>query len=200
MLEALVNNRGINLEQLAGRKFRLRDAIAERIEDYRKKKSAEAFQRVLFQMPAREIEVGPEIVLEISKANYAPSNYYQGQYRFKKHLFPLVGDMNDEEAECGFFLDQMEEVKLWVRNLERRPESSFWLPTSTDRFYPDFVVLLNDGRWFVVEYKGADRWTTDDSKEKRKIGALWADRSDGQCVFVMVTEKKWDGLKKAVTK
>ncbi len=200
VLEALVNNRGINLEQLAGRKFRLRDAIAERIEDYRKKKSAEAFQRVLFQMPAREIEVGPEIVLEISKANYAPSNYYQGQYRFKKHLFPLVGDMNDEEAECGFFLDQMEEVKLWVRNLERRPESSFWLPTSTDRFYPDFVVLLNDGRWFVVEYKGADRWTTDDSKEKRKIGALWADRSDGQCVFVMVTEKKWDGLKKAVTK
>jgi hypothetical protein len=29
-----------------------------------------------------------------------------------------------------------------VRNLALQPERSFWLPTSTDRFYPDFVALL----------------------------------------------------------
>ena len=41
-----------------------------------------------------------------------------------------------------------------------------WLPTSTDRFYPDFVAMLQDGRIFVVEYKGADRMDTGDTREK----------------------------------
>ncbi len=78
-------------------------------------------------------------------------------------------------------------MKHWVRNLERQPETSFWLPTSTDRFYPDFVAELTDGRILVVEYKGADRYSNDDSREKRDIGAVWAAASNGRCRFVMVT-------------
>jgi type III restriction enzyme len=78
-------------------------------------------------------------------------------------------------------------VRHWVRNLERQPEASFWLPTSTDRFYPDFVAELTDGRLFVVEYKGADRYSNDDSREKRDIGSVWAAASNGRCHFVMVT-------------
>ena len=35
-----------------------------------------------------------------------------------------------------------------------RQPNSFWLQTSSDKFYPDFVALLNDGRVLVVEYKG----------------------------------------------
>lgn len=49
----------------------------------------------------------------------------------------------------------MKEVKYWVRNLAVQPRTSFWLPTSTDRFYPDFVAELVDGRVLVMEYKGA---------------------------------------------
>ena len=41
------------------------------------------------------------------------------------------------------------------------------------RIYPDFVCLLKDGWYLVVEYKGADRLSDDDSKEKRDIGGLW---------------------------
>jgi hypothetical protein len=61
-------------------------------------------------------------------------------------------------------------VQWWVRNLERRVDSSFWLQTSTDKFYPDFVALLADGWTLVVVYKGEDRWSNDDSKEKRTVG------------------------------
>lgn len=82
----------------------------------------------------------------------------------------------------------MPQVRHWVRNLERQPDVSFWLPTSTDRFYPDFVAELTDGRLLVVEYKGGDRWSNDDSREKRDIGAVWAAASGGRCVFVMVTD------------
>lgn len=45
--------------------------------------------------------------------------------------------------------------------------------------------MLKDGRRLVVEYKGEDRWSNDDSKEKRAIGELWANVSDGHCLFVM---------------
>jgi len=41
----------------------------------------------------------------------------------------------------------------------RSPQHSFWLQTSTDRFYPDFVCKLRDGRILGVEYKGHDRWS-----------------------------------------
>ena len=63
------------------------------------------------------------------------------------------------------------------------------MPTSTDYFYPDFVAELIDGRLLVVEYKGADRWSDDDSKEKRLIGRKWQDESQGKCLFLMAREK-----------
>ena len=75
-----------------------------------------------------------------------------------------------EEFDCAVFLDQLDAVKYWVRNLASRPDSSFWLQTSTDKFYPDFVALLTDGRILVVECKGEHLWSNDDSKEKRAVG------------------------------
>lgn len=58
----------------------------------------------------------------------------------------MKSDLNGEETACAIAIDEMDDVKWWVRNLERQPEASFWLPTSTDRFYPDFVAELTDGR------------------------------------------------------
>ncbi len=74
-----------------------------------------------------------------------------------------------------------------------RPQTSFWLPTSTDRFYPDFVALLEGGRILVVEYKGGDRVTTDDTKEKRNIGELWVANSGGTSLFLMAEKKNAHG-------
>jgi type III restriction enzyme len=84
-------------------------------------------------------------------------------------------------------------VKYWIRNLSGRPQTSFWLPTSTDRFYPDFVALLEGGRILVVEYKGGDRVTTDDTKEKRNIGELWVANSGGTSLFLMAEKKNAHG-------
>jgi hypothetical protein len=53
-----------------------------------------------------------------------------------------------------FFTDGLPDVEFWVRNLERQPIYSFWLQTSNDRFYPDFIAKLKNGKILVVEYKG----------------------------------------------
>jgi type III restriction enzyme len=42
-----------------------------------------------------------------------------------------------------------------------------------------------DGRQLVVEYKNARDWSNEDSTEKRNLGELWEERSQGRCLFVM---------------
>lgn len=53
------------------------------------------------------------------------------------------------------------------------------------------MCLLTDGRILVVEYKGADRSTADDAREKDLIGQLWAERSEGKGIFIMVDSRKF---------
>lgn len=101
-----------------------------------------------------------------------------------------------EEYECALALDSIKQVKYWVRNLSTQPRASFWLPTSSDRFYPDFVAMLDDERLLVVEYKGAGYVTNDDSKEKRLLGELWQEKSNGKGLFLMA--EKQDGLGRGV--
>jgi type III restriction enzyme len=136
----------------------------------------------------------------ISSEHYVDRPYpaawsYSGAYQFKKHFFGSVGELasTGEEFECAKLLDTLPAVTFWIRNLSTRPQTSFWLPTSTDRFYPDFVALLEDGRIFVLEYKGEYLITADKAKEKINIGQLWADKSDSKGVFLMAQEQDEEG-------
>ena len=52
-------------------------------------------------------------------------------------------------------------------------------------------LLLKDGTFLIVEYKGANRWSNDDSKEKRRLGELWALKSNGD---VPVRDAEGEGL------
>jgi type III restriction enzyme len=76
-------------------------------------------------------------------------------------------------------------VKHWVRNVEKEEHFSFWLPTATDYFYPDFICELVDGRLLAVEYKGEPYRSNDDSREKAQVGHRWETTSDGRCLFLM---------------
>lgn len=78
-------------------------------------------------------------------------------------------------------------VKHWVRNLAGQPQFAFWLPTSTDYFYPDFVCELDDGRMLVVEYEGEHLVASE--MEKRQVGEVWARTSGGTCLFLMAVKK-----------
>lgn len=192
VIRSLTENRGLTVDQLARQKFRLRDAIAARIDEYRKAQHRKSYQSLLFGADAAKLEVSRTFSFEFEEGRYAPNWFYEGAYHFRKHYFPMVGELKSEgeEYECALFLDTRPAVRYWVRNIERSLYS-FWLQTSTDKFYPDFAALLNDGRILILEYKGEDRWTNDDSKEKRVLGKLWADRSDGQCLFVMPNGTDW---------
>jgi type III restriction enzyme len=199
VVTGLMESRGLTLPQLGREKFRLCQAIEAKIEQHRRSAATRAYQALLFGPEAAAVEVNPEdpeVCFNYDEDSYCPNSYYEGAYRFQKHYFPQVGELRSEgeEFECAQLLDQLPQVRYWVRNLERKPNASFWLQTSTDRFYPDFVAKLEDGRILVVEYKGEDRWSNDDSKEKRALGELWAERSGGRCLFVMPKGNDWGAI------
>jgi len=186
-LGALMDGRGLTADQLARQKFRLRNAIAAKIDQHRREAYRKSYDRLLFGTASDRIQVSRKLFFEFEEGRYAANSFYQGGYRFAKHYFPKkVGELKSEgeEFRCAVFLDNHPKVQYWVRNVSRSVYS-YWLQTSTDKFYPDFMALLNDGRVLAVEYKGEFLHDTRDSDEKRVLGKLWADRSDGWCLFVM---------------
>ena len=192
LINGLLAKYGITaVSTLALDRFRLRDAVEERIEAHRQEERKKAFQA--FLLSASELTVSNDRTLNFKTMTYEPSWLYEGGFQFKKHYFGKPGELTEttpagrqtEEFQCAQFLDNLPEVKYWIRNLSRKP-SSFRLQTSKDRFYPDFICQLTDGRILVVEYKGQHLFT--DAEEKRAVGEVWASRSNGKCRFVMPTE------------
>lgn len=199
----LTSVRRISLSDLLRFKYQLSKAIQQKIATYRQLAYSQSYQNCLFS-PQAEVVTSLLGALNFEKLPYPTTDTYKGAYQFKKHFYGSIGDLasEGEEFECAQIIDTLSQVKFWVRNLSNRPQTSFWLPTSTDRFYPDFVVMLTDGRILVVEYKGADRLTNDDTKEKTNVGELWANKSDRQSLFLLASMRDQAGrtLKEQILK
>ncbi len=194
----LLDERGFTLEDLSYAKFRLRSALEEKIKHHKRDAIKKVHQKLISSLDAFSVDSRCEVIFQ--QGRYAYNWQYNGFRVLPKHFFPVIGDLKaeGEELECAVFLaTQLIGVKYWVRNIERK-STSFSLQTCTDRFYPDFICLLDDGRVLVVEYKGADRWETSDSVEKRQIGELWARRSNGKGIFIMPKGKDWEALRSAI--
>ena len=198
-LDAIGQSTGIGLEGLARAKFRLVEALIKTIATFRDKREAEAYQRALLPQSGLEFETNSSLELVFDESGYGYRQPYKGGTVFKKHMFRVVGDLepSGEEYDCAVYLERLGAVRAWVRNTSQQP-LSFWLQTASDKFYPDFVALLTDGRILVVEYKGAYLATADDAKEKRLIGELWADRSNGRVLFTMIENKEFTRIDRAI--
>lgn len=127
-------------------------------------------------------------------ANEALMRRYRGGYRFNRHFLgphripAFDGQKTDgegEEFECAKLIDAHPKVVTWLRGLDRCDES-FWLPLAHGRFFPDFVGVLDDGRYFAIEYKGEHLRNSADTLEKDAIGRLWAEKSGGKCLYATV--------------
>jgi type III restriction enzyme len=187
MIGSLIQDRGFSLQRLVANRFRLRDAARDKIQAHRAAAECQAYQKMLLPDAAMPVEVSPEVCFTFPLDAYPAVTWYTGPQIFDKHYYQNIAEMNDEEAACAAIIDSLPEVEYWVRNLVR-DGYSFWLQTSTDKFYPDFVARLEDGRYLAVEYKGKAWEDTSDTEEKEAIGRLWEARSNGACIFRLVTK------------
>ena len=197
VVNGLLQQPNLTLTALVRNKFPLARALRDLIRLYRRQAQKTAYQETLFGDDPKAC-LSDQFMYEFKPSSY-PSRppYYSGRYKFQKHYFPqgLIEDLkaSGEEYECAKAIDSLPQIKHWIRNLVRRDQSSFWLPLAHGKFYPDFVCELEDGRMLIVEYKGDAYVTNDDSAEKRVVGNLWAELSEGKCLFIMAVEQDKDG-------
>ena len=193
MVDHLVGARDVPVSALMRCKFVLARTVRRKIGAIRARERESAYQQGLFAPEARP-KVSFDCAFTFRDGMYEGEGRYRGGWRPARHFLgagrvpALDGRDDGEEFRCAQALDSLPGLEYWVRNVARHP-ASFWLPTATDRFYPDFVARLEDGRLLVVEYKGAHVAEGTDTREKRAVGALWERRSAGRGLFAVVEKE-----------
>ena len=196
LVDHLVDIRGMHISALMRCKYLLARKIKDKIQAVRLNEREAVYQRYLFA-PEAKVEVSFNHAFTFRHDMYRDQRRYRGRWKPRKHFLgagrvpAFDGAEDGEEFRCAQAIDSLPRLRYWIRNVARDP-ASFSLPTATDRFYPDFVAQLDDGRLLVVEYKGARDANAPDTREKRTIGELWERMSDGQGLF-LVAEKTVDG-------
>lgn len=195
----LIGVRKIYIAALMRAKFILARKLGECVAAARLAERRSVYQQYLFAPEAR-VAVSFENGFEFRAGMYPDvTTQREGHWKPRKHFLgadglpAFDGVEGGEEMQCAQAIDSLADVRFWLRNVAKHP-ASFWLPTATDKFYPDFVAQLNDDRRMVIEYKGAllAGAGVDDTNEKRAIGRLWEQTSDGRGLFLMV-EKRLGG-------
>ncbi|HEY5972673.1 MAG TPA: DEAD/DEAH box helicase family protein [Pseudoxanthomonas sp.] len=194
-VHGLLNDRGFSLAQLLKGQFILRRKLAEQLQIAKGQAYKDGFQQALFHDGLELITSdGPDhaFTYPADMALYPAHTYFRADtMRFRKHYYPVPGDLAwktpkgvlTEEFLCAQQIDLLDVVEFWVRNLVH--PSQFWMPTSIQRTYPDFVVKLKDGRLLVIEYKGDHLANDPLEQEKELVGKLWAKRSNGRGLYLM---------------
>ena len=197
-LRHLLEVRGFSCSELVYQRVKLSDVLAQRIGHARRHGQHQRFLDLLGDEGRMSADVRLQCVFKSGR--YAWDWQYNGFVTLPKHFFPQIGNLQSqgEEFECADFIaNRLDGVRDWVRNIERKP-GAFSLPTSHQRFYPDFLVRMTDGRMLVVEYKGAHLYDNPEQVEKRRIGQLWERRAGERFRFVMPKRKDWGMIRAAL--
>ncbi|MXY91672.1 MAG: restriction endonuclease subunit R [Gammaproteobacteria bacterium] len=185
----LVVSRSLHITALMRCKFILARKVREKISAIRQKVREGVYEQHLFA-PGAKPEVSFDHAFAFKDGMYLNQRRYRGNWKPGRHFLgprnvpAFDGAEDGEEFHCAQVIDSLPKVKYWIRNVAKH-DASFWLPTSSGKFYPDFVAMLEDGRLLVVEYKGAHIAEGSDTAEKRAIGELWERKSNGRGVFVL---------------
>lgn len=197
VVNRLLHEKQHTLVQLAQSRFKLAQHLEHKAFDLREQAAKQQFEQlVLLEEWLIEPDWQRPHVFEAGRYPAPVLSRYSGRWQFEKHYYPVLADLKDggEEFMCAQLIDNHSAVRHWVRNLDT-PPCGFWLPTSSGKFYPDFVIERTDGVMVVAEYKGAHLQGAD-QMEKRQVGELWAKNSLGRARFGWIM-KTQDGLSMA---
>lgn len=180
-----------SIEELSLNRFRLKEIIQEEIHSLIESYAKESFNKLLKagNINTKSAYFKPDKELLLSRIS--PEH-------FQRHLFERAGYMNGEETDLAMRLDVMENITWWYRSREKM---DFYLQGwKTGKFYPDFIIKTKKGAYVVVEYKGEQLATGEDTKYKVELGKFWEELSKGDCKFFLVEVNTVDKILKEIAK
>lgn len=91
---------------------------------------------------------------------------------YRKSVFEYPGKLNNQEAEFATDLDGLENIACWYRNADK---GEFALQGyRRPKFNPDFIAFTESGKIAVLEWKGANLVTNEETIYKQALGDDWA--------------------------
>ena len=107
--------------------------------------------------------------------------------KFNKNYYQKIEKLNKEELNFveRLDLDTLSNIEFWIRNPEKK--DLFYLQGwKRNKFYPDFVAQTKKGNILVLEWKGGDRVSNEDTTYKTWLGDTWASLGKGKLHFFLV--------------
>ena len=196
VVEALVEDRGLEVGMLDRHKPLLRDAVRDRLAAIRRNAEATAYQQLLEGLP-EGVSLGDEereaAVHVLTGDRYPVAKLCEADFAWQRHYHETPGAMRDAELKVAKWIDSRPTVRHWLRNPDhpRHRDHAFFLRLPDGFFFPDFLVELKDGRHVAVEYKG-DHLNEADQPKKR-LGERWEARDPGRRRFVWARKDDWKG-------
>lgn len=187
------NRDDVSIQLLISKKYILKRAILQKLKSMIATSKKYSFDKLL---ETKKFTLNDENVVEFLPNSYEP-NPDSRSGEFKKHHYNYVDkfDSYKEEYAVAKYIDSLDEVTTWVRNIAKDHQNGFWLQTSNGKFYPDFIIKLENGKTVVAEYKGEYLKSNDDSKEKEIVGNLWASQSEELEFLMLYKEDYMEKLK-----
>lgn len=152
--------------------------LKEKIQDFLDEYAQNRFRTFIAsnKIEVRESFAFPEKITPI-KASIAIS----------KSLYECEDSMNDFEQKVILGISALENIHFWHRNLTRG--KGFFINGFQNNHYPDFIIKTKKGNIILIETKG-DYLDNDDSRNKRELGRIWAEKAGNNFKYFMVFENK----------
>jgi superfamily II DNA or RNA helicase len=180
VINLLVESQKATLEQLIYHRYKLALVIKDKIQSI-----LDGYAQARFETFRNEKKLGicPSFVL--------PSRveiFLHEETEYNKHFYERAYLMDSEEKIFASRLDSLENVRWWLRNIER---SGFYLQGyRKGRFFPDFVVKTKRNNYFIVEYKGEYLLGTADTRYEEEIGEIWQNLAPENYFFRLIGKDK----------
>lgn len=152
--------------------------IKQKINSLTQEYAKDRFQVLL---DANEIKVKESFQFPETIMPYNPST------PITKSLYDREDSMNNYEQNMIMEIAGLNNVVFWHRNLSRG--KGFFINGFESNHYPDFILYTKKGNIILLETKGDDR-DNDDSKDKNRLGKVWANKSGENYKYFMVFQSK----------
>ena len=182
VINLLIESQKATLEQLIYHRYRLALVIKDKIQSF-----LDGYAQARFETFRNEKKLGiwPSFVL--------PSTveiFLHEETEYNKHFYERAYLMDSEERIVASRLDSLENVRWWLRNIER---SGFYLQGHRKgRFFPDFVVKTKRNNYFIIEYKGEYLLGTADTRYEEEIGEIWQNLAPENYFFWLISRDRID--------
>lgn len=178
-------------QELYSLKYQIRDRIQESLNAHYLGWTESSYERL---QDKGDLTADLGVAYRIPDAMELPRS--QCTVSFQKSIFEFPGKLNAEELEFAGKLDALDNVACWYRNPDKDGFAlqGYWRA----KFNPDLIAFTKSGKIAVLEYKGEDRVTNEDSRYKERLGNDWAALDPEYRYFRMVTRGNMQSILKEI--